>query len=285
MFDAGLGTTESSSSPQRSIAFTILPSTAFFAGISLPNSSSFNGMARFTFPALPQEIQDMVYRKYYQHTEVVIPDYAMTLDDTDPILHTKNLPNIAIEHVCHRTLRDARAIREQVFTRILKIEPCSRKTVLQVLNNRRYSWALQRLQSITFASITAIGQHPVWDDILQNLPELRRIRLEADVLRQSPVPTQTLANLIESDPSHYDLAIINGNIEAFNLSGLYTVMEKRFGQDYEIVVKENSSCLPVFGEPSTYVAPTVSCLRSHIDVYSLTSLLLRLYTKSRESAQ
>ena len=225
-------------------------------------------MAHFTFLALPQEIQDMIYREYYQSAELVIPDFVTTLHGTDPVLNCRNLPNIAIESVCQRTLRDARAIREQVFTRALKIEPCSRQSVLQVLNNPHYAWVVRRLQYVTFMSITGIGRHPVWDDIFYNLPELRCIRLEADVLRQSPIPTRTLAKRIENDPSHWNLAIINGNIKAFSLSNLRALLERRFGQDYEIVVKESSSCLPVVGEPSTYVAHTVSaCIRILVHCY------------------
>jgi len=88
-----------------------------------------------SFLGLPQEIQDMIYRFYYQGIELTVKHEVATFAR----LKFNNLPTLAIESVCRRTSRDARAIREQIFTRTLTIEPSSRKCVLEVTNNPRYT--------------------------------------------------------------------------------------------------------------------------------------------------
>ena len=201
-------------------------------------------MAPFRLLDLPQELQDKIYKHYFESTRLVLP------------VREGNVASLAVEQACRKVNQDVRSIREETWPTDLYV------------NGDIWCLALAQQWS-TKGSLRWLAQHICsavlrincdWDDLVrfeddneyhalasqwsalvEGCPKLRRIRVDFEdyePLRRTSLAVPNLHTRVSTLVSVDSICYLRDTlIERYLLSGLATRLKRRFGEDFSLTLR------------------------------------------------
>lgn len=192
---------------------------------------------------LPQEIQDRIYDKYFEHAEATVR-FSSRLEASSAIsIRVQRVPSLALERTCSKVNKDSMAARDRMVSTHLTISSAKNisKTNLlsQLAENPKLSWLRGRTTSLQLDDESNMSQYPIdWRPFLNSFPQLNTLKclISRTILTDRDHQELTDAILCGAlDKSMADKAIF-----APRLNSLAVALEEKFGADGYKVFSETT---------------------------------------------
>lgn len=139
----------------------------------------------FKFLELPQELQDLVYRKYFEEGTLFIDEI---FSSSASFRHSRllPLPSLSIEQVSKRVSRDARGMRHQLW-RHLEIRH-GVDTLGRFIEAPKFAWIRKNITSIAIRNTDIAGSWRMrsFGSLAWRCPQLRYIRVQLNGSEHTP---------------------------------------------------------------------------------------------------
>ncbi|KAK5949543.1 hypothetical protein OHC33_009350 [Knufia fluminis] len=191
---------------------------------------------------LPQEIQDIIYDKYFGDSSLWLeryrepfPPYVVQLDT----YRVGNLPRLDIDLTCKRVQGAARAARVRAWTH-LTVENASvtdEQPIDAIARSDRFLWVRNNTSSIEIQQICCDGSFPSFDSLKQlviNCTKLHNIRLHFQHQTASASEAERghdFLNELWSEDKIDEYLIM---MEKLQPRSLATILADKYGDDYSL---------------------------------------------------
>ncbi|KAK5938776.1 hypothetical protein PMZ80_008968 [Knufia obscura] len=132
----------------------------------------------FRFNDLPDELQILIYLKYFEDTKLTLPEGWCKKSDS-----VVGMPSLNLELVCHKMRIESRKARSEQTCRILSIPDSTAfvKGLRYFAKNDKFKWLRNHIEELRcVGSWTPATATTSWPILVFKCPRLRRVDLTAD---------------------------------------------------------------------------------------------------------